>query len=287
MIMSKPSLAELPEMDPMQADLLSESLIVTCTDDKEIGLDSKLNCHLMTNIDTGLLHRAFSLFIFSHGKLLLQQRSSCKVTFPTYWTNTCCSHPLYNPREREIKLQMGVRRAVIRKVEQELGILEISTQDLHYLTRIHYLAPSDDLWGEHEIDYIFIYVAPEVLLYPFAYDNPEIQFPKTTADNNQDVSFCVLEPANEYNQNVPPHDQWQVPSSHQHIDFSDTTLLKSRINPNEVMDIKYVSQSELLHVLETEHVTPWLRLICKVFLFEWWDSLDDLTRFEDGKIHRL
>jgi isopentenyl-diphosphate Delta-isomerase len=24
------------------------------------------------------------------------------------------------------------------------------------LTRIHYLAPSDGLWGEHEIDYIFI-----------------------------------------------------------------------------------------------------------------------------------
>lgn len=31
---------------------------------------------------------------------------------------------------------------------------QISLDDFTYLTRIHYKAPSDSLWGEHEIDYI-------------------------------------------------------------------------------------------------------------------------------------
>jgi len=52
--------------------------------------------HLNENIKEGLLHRAFSVFLFnSKGELLLQQRAQEKITFPLYWTNTCCSHPLY------------------------------------------------------------------------------------------------------------------------------------------------------------------------------------------------
>ena len=49
----------------------------------------------MANIDQGLLHRAFSVFLFDNqNRLLLQQRADEKITFPGYWTNTCCSHPL-------------------------------------------------------------------------------------------------------------------------------------------------------------------------------------------------
>jgi len=50
----------------------------------------------------GLLHRAFSVFLFdAEGRLLLQQRAASKITFPNVWTNTCCSHPLsgYKPSE--------------------------------------------------------------------------------------------------------------------------------------------------------------------------------------------
>lgn len=44
----------------------------------------------------GVLHRAFSVFLFDdRGRLLLQQRASSKITFPDVWTNTCCSHPLH------------------------------------------------------------------------------------------------------------------------------------------------------------------------------------------------
>lgn len=106
--------------------------------------------HLWTNIVAGhALHRAFSVFLFnSEGKLLLQQRSADKITFPSYWTNTCCSHPLFTDSERDG--EMGVRRAAVRKLEHELGIKSIDAQQFHYLTRIHYQSPSNGEWGEHE-----------------------------------------------------------------------------------------------------------------------------------------
>ena len=80
----------------------------------------------MTNIDKGLLHRAFSVFLFnSKNELLLQQRATEKITFPDMWTNTCCSHPLGIPGEGGAELAEaveGVKRAAQRKLDHELGI---------------------------------------------------------------------------------------------------------------------------------------------------------------------
>src|SRR5689334_20180133 len=108
----------------------------------------------MTNIDKGLLHRAFSVFLFnSKNELLLQQRATEKITFPDMWTNTCCSHPLDDFAEEKIEEnQLGVKNAATRKLEHELGIPKVQTpvDAFQYLTRIHYLAPSDGMWGEHE-----------------------------------------------------------------------------------------------------------------------------------------
>lgn len=51
----------------------------------------------------GILHRAFSVFLFdSKNRLLLQQRAKSKITFPSVWTNTCCSHPLYGFEPTEV-----------------------------------------------------------------------------------------------------------------------------------------------------------------------------------------
>lgn len=63
----------------------------------------------MTSINNGLLHRAFSVFLFrpSDGRLLLQKRASEKITFPDQWTNTCCSHPLYIQSELVEENQAG------------------------------------------------------------------------------------------------------------------------------------------------------------------------------------
>lgn len=60
---------------------------------------------------TLLCHRAFSVFLFnSENKLLLQKRSNEKITFPGYWANTCCSHPLNIEGEKDTENDMGVKR---------------------------------------------------------------------------------------------------------------------------------------------------------------------------------
>lgn len=96
-------------LDEKQVQLLSEMCILIDENDHKTGADTKKNCHLNSNIDKGLtasslrlfflcpwgcflyfvcvspglLHRAFSVFIFnSEEKLLLQQRSDAKITFP-------------------------------------------------------------------------------------------------------------------------------------------------------------------------------------------------------------
>jgi len=110
----------------------------------------------MTNIDKGLLHRAFSVFLFNDkNELLLQQRATEKITFPDMWTNTCCSHPLSVSTETGSNLPdsiLGVKNAARRKLDHELGINkdQVPLKDFHFLTRIHYKAPSDGKWGEHE-----------------------------------------------------------------------------------------------------------------------------------------
>lgn len=155
---------DLSNYDPEQSRLMDERCILVDEQDNAIGPMDKKTCHLMENINKGLLHRAFSAFVFrpSDGKLLLQQRASSKITFPDMWTNTCCSHPLYDFEVEKVeKDQLGVRHAASRKLEHELGIPRSQTpvDQLQYLTRIHYLAPSNGTWGEHEVDYILFLTA--------------------------------------------------------------------------------------------------------------------------------
>ena len=68
--------------------------------------------HLRNKTDGSTIqHRAFSVFLFdSQNRLLLQRRSSEKITFPLYWANTCCSHPLNTLAEKEVENDIGVKR---------------------------------------------------------------------------------------------------------------------------------------------------------------------------------
>src|SRR5271156_3084833 len=84
----------------------------------------------MKNIDNGLLHRAFSLFLFNPQtkKLLMQQRATEKITFPDQWTNTCCSHPLHTTSELGYDLPSGIAGeecSAQRKLDHELGIKDV------------------------------------------------------------------------------------------------------------------------------------------------------------------
>ena len=128
-------------MDPTQEALLNEECILVDADDRRIGSTSKRQCHLWKNIvdeaNGGMLHRAFSVFLFNtKNELLLQRRSDAKVTFPGFWTNTCCSHPLHVTPELDEDQAIGVRRAAQRKLNHELGI---KPEDVSTPTRNFYL----------------------------------------------------------------------------------------------------------------------------------------------------
>ncbi|GBL76409.1 Isopentenyl-diphosphate Delta-isomerase 1 [Araneus ventricosus] len=159
---------DLSRFDPVQVKLLDEMCIAVDENDKVIGPRTKKDCHLMENIKKGLLHRAFSVFLFnSKGELLLQQRSDAKITFPSYFTNTCCSHPLYIDSELEEIKALGVKRAAQRRLHIELGVDpdSINAHEFLYMTRIKYTAPSDEKWGEKEIDYV-LFVQKDVEINP-------------------------------------------------------------------------------------------------------------------------
>ena len=144
---------ELGEYDDEQVQMMKENCIVVDENDTIIGNDSKVSCHL----GEGKLHRAFSVLLFnSKNELLIQKRAAEKITFPSIWANSCCSHPLFLDDEK--KGIDGARVAAKRKMIQELGIdeNEIDIQKLNFITRMHYKARADEKWIEHEIDYIFV-----------------------------------------------------------------------------------------------------------------------------------
>src|SRR5215467_3171221 len=87
---------------------MKEEVILVDEHDHAIGLMEKMEAHRK-----GLLHRAFSIFIFNtKGDFLLQKRSLVKYHNPGLWTNTCCSHPL--PGEE-------ILSAAQRRINEEMG----------------------------------------------------------------------------------------------------------------------------------------------------------------------
>ena len=91
----------------------------------------------------GLLHRAFSIFIFnSEKKLLLQKRASSKYHCGGLWTNSCCSHP----RENE-----NIQDAANRRLAEEMGM----QCSLKPIFTFMYRAEFDNGLIEHELDHVF------------------------------------------------------------------------------------------------------------------------------------
>ena len=114
-----------------------ENVILVDENDNQVGLMPKLEAH-----QKGLLHRAFSIFIFnSKYELLLQKRASSKYHSGGLWTNTCCSHP----REGEDTLDAANRRLI-----EEMGI-ETSLRKVHDFI---YKAELDNDLTEHEFDHV-------------------------------------------------------------------------------------------------------------------------------------
>lgn len=115
-----------------------QEVILVNESDEAIGTMEKIEAH-----QKGLLHRAFSVFIFDNeGKMLLQQRSQEKYHGGLLWTNACCSHPY--PEEE-------VHEAAQRRLQEELGF-SASLQKIFSFT---YRANVENNLVEHEFDHVF------------------------------------------------------------------------------------------------------------------------------------
>ena len=115
-----------------------EFVVLVDEQDNPIGKMEKQQAHI-----EGLLHRAFSIFIFnSEKKLLLQKRASSKYHCGGLWTNSCCSHP----RENE-----NIQDAANRRLAEEMG-MQCSLKPIFTFI---YRAEFDNGLIEHEFDHVF------------------------------------------------------------------------------------------------------------------------------------
>lgn len=115
-----------------------EQVILVNEADEQIGVMEKMEAH-----EKGLLHRAFSVFIFNDkGEMLLQQRALNKYHSGGLWTNACCSHP----RPGEDILQAAQRRLI-----EEMGF----STPLTLKTTFTYKTGFENGLTEHEFDHIF------------------------------------------------------------------------------------------------------------------------------------
>ncbi len=122
----------------------AEELILVDEQDNEIGHLSKAGAH----DGDGVLHRAFSVFLFDpNGRLLLQRRATGKRLWPGYWSNTLCSHP----RRGE-----SLHLATSRRLKDELNI----DAALEFVYKFRYQAEYGTAGAEHELCHVFLGAAP-------------------------------------------------------------------------------------------------------------------------------
>ncbi len=118
---------------------MEEKVILVDQNDNPLGTMEKMEAHRK-----GLLHRAFSVFIFNDkGQLLLQQRALSKYHSPGLWTNTVCSHQ----REGE-----STEAAAHRRLREEMGF----DTEVREIFDFIYRAELDRGLTEHELDHVLI-----------------------------------------------------------------------------------------------------------------------------------
>ncbi|MFT5244118.1 MAG: isopentenyl-diphosphate delta-isomerase [Psychroserpens sp.] len=118
--------------------MVNEMVVLVDENDQDIGEMEKMEAHRK-----GVLHRAFSVFLFNNeGELLLQQRAFSKYHSGGLWTNTCCSHP----RSGEAPLEAAKRRLM-----EEMGF---TLDDLDPQFTFIYNRKLDNELTEHELDHV-------------------------------------------------------------------------------------------------------------------------------------
>src|SRR4051812_27807392 len=116
-----------------------EFVILVNERDEALDQMEKIEAH-----KKGLLHRAFSVFIFnSKREMLLQRRAAGKYHSGGLWSNACCSHPY--PGE-------ATDAAAVRRLKEELGF----STAVHKAFDFTYRAAFDNGLTEHEFDHVFV-----------------------------------------------------------------------------------------------------------------------------------
>jgi isopentenyl-diphosphate delta-isomerase len=116
----------------------SNEVILVDEKDNAIGVMEKMEAH-----QKGLLHRAFSIFLFNGKReMLLQRRALSKYHSPGLWTNTCCSHPMQGET---------LEVAASRRLMEEMGMACTMTKAFDFI----YRADLDNDLVEHEFDHVF------------------------------------------------------------------------------------------------------------------------------------
>ena len=124
-----------------------EKVILVNEADVQLGLMDKLKAH-----QQGLLHRAFSLYLFNEsGQLLIQRRSLDKYHCPGIWANTCCSHPRNGEK---------VPDAAVRRLHEELGI-RLGYENLKEASSFIYQIRLENDLIEHEYLHVLVAQVPD------------------------------------------------------------------------------------------------------------------------------
>ncbi|MGB0166024.1 MAG: isopentenyl-diphosphate Delta-isomerase [Luteibaculum sp.] len=123
----------------MQEKQAVDWVVLVDQQDRELGVMEKMEAH-----EKGLLHRAFSVFLFnSQGEMLIQKRALDKYHSAGLWTNACCSHP--RPGE-------DLEEAAHRRLTEEMGIHGLS---LKHKFSFYYQSAYDNGLSEHELDHVY------------------------------------------------------------------------------------------------------------------------------------
>lgn len=121
------------------APLNFNEVVLVDPHNNDIGTMEKLEAH-----EKGLLHRAFSIFLFNEkGEMLVQKRANSKYHSAGLWSNTCCSHPALNET---------VEDAAKRRLKEEIYLdAEVKT-----IFSFLYNEQLTDNLIEHELDHVLI-----------------------------------------------------------------------------------------------------------------------------------
>ncbi|SCY77478.1 NUDIX domain-containing protein [Ruminococcus sp. YE282] len=146
-------------------------LILVDEQDNTIGYAEKISVH-----KTGVLHRAFSIFIFDkkNNLMLIQKRSADKYHSAGLWSNACCSHQYKNETwdealkrciVNELGIQADFEYSVMQNYKSFSNIIQVGV--------FKYFSDYGDM-KEHEIDHVILYTPEDTLLKKILYNTDEI-----------------------------------------------------------------------------------------------------------------